>query len=110
MSLLLDLAEAAGLLGFSYSTIRHWTYERNRTPPGWPAPVRIGRSVRYRRQDLERFIETLNIQGAGPVAPIPKSSQTPTAIPRGRATHVEKARATAAGMTVSEYRRAKAGL
>ena len=57
--LLLDLFETAELVGFSFSSIRHWTYGHKPAPAGWPATVHVGRNVRYRRADLESWVAGL---------------------------------------------------
>lgn len=54
--LLLDIRAAADLLGFSYSTIRHWTYRSKQPPAHWPQPVKINASLRYRAADLENWV------------------------------------------------------
>jgi predicted DNA-binding transcriptional regulator AlpA len=54
--LLLDIRAAADLLGFSYSTIRHWTYRSKRPPAHWPQPVKINTALRYRAADLENWV------------------------------------------------------
>jgi predicted DNA-binding transcriptional regulator AlpA len=54
--LLLDIRAAADLLGFSYSTIRHWTYRSKQPPAHWPQPVKINAALRYRAADLENWV------------------------------------------------------
>ena len=51
MERLLDVKEAAALLGCSEAAIRKWVHQRR-----LPA-VRVGRLVRFRRQDLEAFVQ-----------------------------------------------------
>jgi excisionase family DNA binding protein len=43
--------EAAQCLGFSLPTLRRWRYAKT-----GPAHIRVGRSIRYLRADLDRFI------------------------------------------------------
>ena len=62
--LLLDLYEAAALVGFSSSSVRHWTYGHKPAPTGWPAPVHVGRNIRYRRADLENWVAGLGTPAA----------------------------------------------
>jgi predicted DNA-binding transcriptional regulator AlpA len=50
---LLSEQEVADLLGVSLRTLRHWRLDLNYGPP----TVRIGRFPRYRRQDVDRWIE-----------------------------------------------------
>jgi predicted DNA-binding transcriptional regulator AlpA len=54
--LLLDIRAAADLLGFSYSTIRLWTYRSKQPPAHWPQPVKINAALRYRAADLENWV------------------------------------------------------
>lgn len=49
---LLDTQQTAALLCVEPDTLSHWRYRG-----GGPKFVKIGRSVRYRRMDLETFIE-----------------------------------------------------
>ena len=64
--LLLDLFEAAELVGFSFSAVRHWTYGQRPAPTGWPKTVHVGRNVRYRRADLEEWVAGLGVQPTTP--------------------------------------------
>lgn len=64
--LLLDLYEAAELVGFSFSAVRHWTYGQKPAPAGWPATVHVGRNVRYRRGDLEAWVAGLGTESSAP--------------------------------------------
>lgn len=66
--LLLDLHQAAALVGFSSSSLRHWTYGHKPAPAGWPATVHVGRNVRYRRADLEAWVANLGNQATSPPA------------------------------------------
>lgn len=52
-SLLLTAVEVGKLLGISLRTIRRYCSEQAVIPE----PVRIGRNVRWRRQDIEDWIE-----------------------------------------------------
>ena len=55
---LLRLAEAAEFTGLSRHQINHRIYRHD--PPSFPAPVRIGgRSIAWRRSDLEEWIDGL---------------------------------------------------
>lgn len=64
LPLLLDLHQAAALVGFSASSVRHWTYGHKPAPAGWPATVHVGRNVRYRRADLEDWVAGLGTPAA----------------------------------------------
>jgi predicted DNA-binding transcriptional regulator AlpA len=48
--------QAARFIGISVATIRKWRFERK-----GPSYVRLGRSIRYFRVDLESFIEAKRI-------------------------------------------------
>jgi len=50
---LLSIAELAAYLGVPVATIYRWRHQR-RGPLGY----RIGRHVRYRTSDIERWLET----------------------------------------------------
>lgn len=73
--LLLDLYEAAALVGFSSSSVRHWTYGHKPAPAGWPATVHVGRNVRYRRADLENWVAGLGTPAAANQAVGPTESE-----------------------------------
>ena len=51
MERLLSVKEAAALLGCSAAAIRKWRYQ-GRLPA-----VRVGRLVRFRRHDIEAFVQ-----------------------------------------------------
>lgn len=57
LPLLLTIEQVAATLGFAVQTLRHWTHSTRRPPTGWPKPVHIGRNVRYRSDDIVRWIE-----------------------------------------------------
>lgn len=52
MERLLTTQQAAELLGLSEQTLRNW-----RTTGGGPPAVKVGRNVRYRGRDLERWLD-----------------------------------------------------
>ena len=54
---LVTTAEAAELLGTTAGTLTTWRCTRKIRVPF----VRVGRNVRYRRQDLERFLEAVTV-------------------------------------------------
>jgi len=56
---LLDIRAAATAIGISFSVVRKWTYNQVTPPAGWPAPVKVNRSTRYRRVDLEQWLTGL---------------------------------------------------
>lgn len=49
----LTTREAAGYLGLATSTLNKW-----RCHGGGPQFLKLGRAVRYRQDDLDRFLET----------------------------------------------------
>ena len=55
MQKLLTTVELADLLGVAESTVRRWRHEWDWKHEG-PAPVKIGRTVRYRHEDVEAYI------------------------------------------------------
>ncbi|HEU6438513.1 MAG TPA: helix-turn-helix domain-containing protein [Nitratidesulfovibrio sp.] len=54
---LLDERQAAEVLGFTISTLRSRRYWKR--PPKF---VKMGRAVRYRREDLESYIQSCVVQ------------------------------------------------
>jgi predicted DNA-binding transcriptional regulator AlpA len=60
---LADIRETAQGINFSYSHVRKWTYGQKPLPTGWPMPVKIGGAIRYRRDDIERWIAQLSNEG-----------------------------------------------
>ncbi len=61
--LLLEINSVATLLCLSESTIRHWTYKTRKAPDGFPKPVNLGRSLRYRIADLIKFVNEIPNSG-----------------------------------------------
>ena len=57
----LTTQEAAEILGLSPMTLTTW---RSRQVPRGPAFVRMGRAVRYEREEIERFIEAARVNPA----------------------------------------------
>lgn len=58
-SLLLDISDVAALIGFSPATIENWAYRRKPSPYGFPHPFKIGRLLKYRRRDINSWIDSL---------------------------------------------------
>ena len=52
----LDEKEAAKILGLAVQTLRNWRHLRK-----GPKYVKLGRSIRYRYEDLEEFIQKKKI-------------------------------------------------
>jgi predicted DNA-binding transcriptional regulator AlpA len=57
MSDLLTPAEVAERLGVSQKTLANWRSCPSCAPSGSPRFVKVGRQVRYRRSDLERWLD-----------------------------------------------------
>jgi predicted DNA-binding transcriptional regulator AlpA len=55
---LLNTSDAAAYLGISRGTLEHW---RTETPPRGPNHVRLGFQVRYRPEDLDRWLSDQTI-------------------------------------------------
>ena len=55
MNDLLGIPEASALLGIPESTLR-WYRMESRTKPTGPKSFKVGRRVRYRREDLEAWL------------------------------------------------------
>jgi predicted DNA-binding transcriptional regulator AlpA len=64
MSELLTTAQAAAFLGLKQNTLQHW-----RIYGKGPAIVRLSpRAVRYRRSDLESWVESRVVENENPLA------------------------------------------
>ncbi|WP_162568455.1 helix-turn-helix domain-containing protein [Variovorax sp. SRS16] len=59
LAAMLTEPEAAALMKLSAETLKDWRYHRR---AGRPVHCRIGGAVRYRRSDIEAFIETSIVQ------------------------------------------------
>ena len=86
LPLLLTIDQAAALVGFAPTTVSKWLYGYR--PAGWPSPVKAGGSVRYRRVDIEPWVEGLVGRGASlatrnpPVDALPRRRGRPRKIAR----------------------------
>ena len=63
MERLLDTAAIAEQLGMSVSTIRKWVHY------GFIPHVKLGRAVRFREKDIEKWIEERTEKGRASLAP-----------------------------------------
>lgn len=76
---LLDAVAVAAILKVSESSIWNWQYGRKTPPVGFPPPVKIGTSVRWRSSDIHVFILGLPFATTGR---IPAPGVQPTAPPQ----------------------------
>ncbi len=76
---LMDAAAVAAILKVSKSSILNWHYGRKTPPVGFPPPVKIGASVRWRSSDIHVFILGLPFATTGR---IPTPGAQPTAQPK----------------------------
>lgn len=84
MVLLLDFAAAATLISIGKTTLRKWAYRAQPAPPGFPAPVRCGRLLRYRLSDLEAWVAGLPPAHGGGAEATPPPAPPPPPAKRGR--------------------------
>jgi predicted DNA-binding transcriptional regulator AlpA len=56
---LLTAADVAVILKISEASVWNWQYGRKAPPVGFPPPVKIGASVRWRSSDIQEFIKGL---------------------------------------------------
>ena len=77
---LLAAVDVAKILKISAASIWNWQYGRKKPPPGFPPPVKIGTSVRWRSSDIQEFIKGLPPTTTGCI-PVPGLVQaTPTTV------------------------------
>jgi len=67
---LLAAADVAAILKISEASIWNWQYGRKTPPVGFPPPVKIGTSVRWRSSDIQAFILGLPVTTTGRI-PVP---------------------------------------
>ena len=72
---LLTAAEVAVILKISEASIWNWQYGRKAPPVGFPPPVKIGASIRWRSSDIQEFIKGLPPTTTGRI-PVPGLTQT----------------------------------
>jgi predicted DNA-binding transcriptional regulator AlpA len=65
---LLAAADVAAILKISEASIWNWQYGRKTPPIGFPPPVKIGASVRWRSSDIQAFILGLPPTTTGRIA------------------------------------------
>jgi len=51
------ISSLAGFINFSDATVANWTYGRRPPPAGFPAPIRVGRQLRYIREEVEAWLK-----------------------------------------------------
>lgn len=67
---LLAASDVAAILKISESSVWNWQYGRKTPPFGFPPPVKIGASVRWRSSDIQVFILGLPLTTTGRI-PVP---------------------------------------
>jgi len=67
---LLAAADVAVILKISEASVWNWQYGRKAPPVGFPPPVKIGASVRWRSSDIQAFIVGLPVTTTGRI-PMP---------------------------------------
>ena len=85
---LLNPRETAELVGISFQQINKVIYGQRKAPQGFPAPVKVGGRIKFRRRDLDEWIDSLPPMG-GQQQPAPEPAPEPApapapARPRGR--------------------------
>lgn len=73
---LLAATDVAAILKVSEASVWNWQYGRKTPPFGFPPPVKIGASVRWRSSDIQAFILGLPLATTGR---IPLPGQPPAA-------------------------------
>lgn len=99
-SLLLNFEEVARLIVFRQATIENWAYRRSPAPLGFPAPVKVGRLLRYKRSDIEGWIDKLGTSEAN----TDLVSKARGNRRRGSPTNYERSAAAALGLSVPAWR------
>lgn len=56
---LLTNKQTANILGLSVATVNNWRYQEDRPLPY----VKVGRAVRYRLSDVQKYIQKLETKG-----------------------------------------------
>ncbi len=74
---LLAAADVAAILKISEASIWNWQYGRKAPPLGFPPPVKIGASVRWRSSDIQVFIQGLPHTTTGRI-PMPGQAAVPS--------------------------------
>lgn len=67
---LLKIDEVAAQLGLSPVTIQHWAYGHRSAPANFPAPIRIGRQLRFVDVDVDGWIRGLRGEPSGSTEPV----------------------------------------
>lgn len=87
--LLLALLDVSVLVTVSVSTVRNWAYKRKPAPAGFPAPVKVGRMLRYRTADIENYVASIGGDAMPPAAELampcagqPVQEETVTVVPK----------------------------
>lgn len=59
LPLLLSIEQVATVTGFSKDTVKHWVYRDRPAPVNFPVPVKPGGSVRFIKEEILAWIDTL---------------------------------------------------
>jgi hypothetical protein len=71
---LLSYQQVALALGFSTNTIRKWLYGQNLAPIGFPEALRIAGSRRYKKADINAWLDSVGRQHQQPTETTNKTS------------------------------------
>jgi len=86
---LLTIKQVALLLALSPVTVTHWSYGHRPAPEEFPAPIKIGRQLRYLASDIDQWIVAQ--RNGGPTPSVQAFALgTPTGRRRGRPRKVAK--------------------
>jgi predicted DNA-binding transcriptional regulator AlpA len=94
------ISSLAGFINFSDATVANWTYGRRPPPAGFPAPIRVGRQLRYIREEVEAWLKERAAARPGQEqATQLKDTATASATPGRRRPGRPKKAVAAAGVT-----------
>lgn len=67
LPLLLSIEQVAIVTGFSKDTVKHWVYKDRPAPINFPVPVKPGGNVRFIKEEILAWIDTLKSARTSPV-------------------------------------------
>lgn len=101
---LVTIDEIAAALQYSKITLENWAYGRRPPPQGFPKPVKLAGRLRWRKHEVEAWLNGLPPAEPGKMGYATDSERRR----RGAPTCEERAAAAAAGYaSVSDFRRAQ---